>query len=138
MGSIKCPHCGLVQLSTQGACKRCKKDIGVAADFKSSHMPTRGGGSSFRFQSANPSVSWSITLLLLIANSLLAYVVARKSATDVAEIAGATVGGVIAWPLILLIVYALSRKFRERYSMHAVINYGLGLNAIVLAFMSAR
>ncbi len=138
MGSIKCPHCGLVQFSTGGACKRCKKDIGVAADFKSSHTPTGGGRSGLRFQSTNPFGSWVITLLLLIANSSLSYLVARKSATDAAEIVGATVGGIVAWPLVLLIIYALSRKFRERYSIHAVINYGLGLNTIIQVFMALR
>lgn len=138
MGSIKCQNCGLVQFSTGGACKRCKKDVGVAAGFKSSHTPTRSGGRGFRFQSTYPLVAWLITLLLLFSSSTLAYVVARESTTDVAEVVGATVGGAIAWPLVLLIVYALSRKFREKYSMHAVINYGLGLNSIILAFMSAR
>jgi len=135
MSSMKCPHCGLVQFSTGGACKRCKKELGGAADFKSSRGPTRGGGRGFRFQSAYPLVSWLITLLLLIANSSLAYTVSRRSATDEAEVVGRVVGGVIAWPLVLLIVYGLSRKFRERYSMHAVINYGLGLNTIIQAFM---
>ena len=134
MSSVKCPHCGLVQFSTGGVCKRCKKDIGAAADFKSDQKPTR----NVRFQSAYPLVSWSTTILLLIANSSLAYVVARKSATDASEVAGATIGGLIAWPLVLLIIYSLSRKFRERYSLHAVINYGLGLNVIVQLFMSVR
>jgi len=138
MGSIKCPHCGLVQFSTGGVCKRCKKEVGVAADFKSSDTPTGGGRSGLQFQSTNPPGAWAITLLLLIANSSLSYLVARKSASDVGEIVGATVGGVVAWPLVLLIIYALSRKFRERYSVHAVINYGLGLNTIIQAFMSVR
>ncbi|HEV2707771.1 MAG TPA: hypothetical protein VGV59_17765 [Pyrinomonadaceae bacterium] len=138
MNSVKCPHCGLLQFATAGNCKRCKKNIGVAADFTSGHKPTRGRQSSVRFQSAYPLASWLITLLLLTANVYLAYGVARKSAADDSEIVGMTIGGVIAWPLILLIVYGLSRKFRERYSLHAVINYGLGLNTIIQVFMSGR
>lgn len=138
MSSIRCSHCGLVQFSAGGVCRRCKKALGVAAGFAGSHTPTRGGRGGVRFQSAYPLVSWLVTLSLLIANSSLAYVLARESSTDDAEVVGLTAGGVIAWPLLLLIVYSLSRKFRERYSIHAVINYGLGLNTIIQAFMSVR
>ena len=77
-------------------------------------------------------MSWFITLVLVITNSALGYVVAQRSDTAVLVVSR-TVGGLIAWPLVLLIIYALSRKFRERYSIHEVINYGLGLNTIIQA-----
>lgn len=100
------------------------------------YTPLRAGTTSSAAQSTYPLVSWIVTLVLLTANTSLAYAIARKSTTDPAEVVGATVGGLIAWPLILLIIYGLSRKFRERYSVHTVINYGLGLNTIIQAFMS--
>ena len=77
-------------------------------------------------------MSWFITLVLVITNSALGYVVAQGSDTAVLVVSR-TVGGLIAWPLVLLIIYGLSRKFRERYSIHEVINYGLGLNTIIQA-----
>ena len=129
--SIKCPHCGLVQFSTGGTCKRCKNDVGVDADF-SSHMPPRGGRGAVRGRT-HPLMSWFITLVLVITNSALGYVVAQRSDTAVGLVVSRTVGGLIAWPLVLLIIYGLSRKFRERYSIHEVINYGLGLNTIIQA-----
>ena len=129
--SIKCPHCGFVQFSTGGTCKRCKKDVGVAAD-SSTHTPSRGGRSGVRGRT-HSLMSWFITLVLVITNSSLGYVVAQKSDTGVGPVVSRTVGGLIAWPLVLLIIYALSRKFRERYSIHEVINYGLGLNTIIQA-----
>ena len=130
--SIKCPHCGLVQFSTGGTCKRCKKDVGVAADF-SSHTPPRGDTGGVRGRT-DPLKSWVITLILVITNSALGYVVAQRSdTTTVGLVVGRTIGGLLAWPLVLLIIYGLSRKFRERYSIHEVINYGLGLNTIIQA-----
>ena len=78
-------------------------------------------------------MSWFITLVLVITNSALGYVVAERSDTAVGTVVSRTVGGLIAWPLVLLIIYGLSRKFRERYSIHEVINYGLGLNTIIQA-----
>ena len=77
-------------------------------------------------------MSWFITLVLVITNSALGYVVAERSEA-VGLVVSRTVGGLIAWPLVLLIIYGLSRKFRERYSIHEVINYGLGLNTIIQA-----
>src|SRR5207244_4100428 len=75
--SIKCPHCGLVQFSTGGTCKRCKNDVGVDADF-SSHMPPRSGRGAVRGRT-HPLMSWFITLVLVITNSALGYVVAERS-----------------------------------------------------------
>src|SRR5688572_20769201 len=105
MGSIKCPHCGLVQFSAQETCKRCKKKTGVQTGVVGGYTSPRSGKSVSAAQSANPFVSWIITLLLLTANTSLALAVSRRSATDPAEVVGATVGGLIAWPLILLIIY---------------------------------
>jgi hypothetical protein len=108
------------------------KDVRVAADSRS-HTPSSGGRSGDRART-HPLMAWFITLVLVIANSSLGYVVAQRvEAAEVRGVVSRTVGGLIAWPLVLLIVYALSRKFRDRYSIHEVINYGLGLNTIIQA-----
>ena len=139
MSSMKCPHCGLVNFSTEGICKRCKKDLAATTDFASRYQsPTQARESSFRFQSDYPLVSWAITFVLLISSASLAYAISRKSTTNSYEALGATIGGILAWPIILLIVYGLSKKFRKKYSLHAVINYGLGVNTIIQSFMLSR
>lgn len=139
MSSVKCPYCGLVNFSAAGTCKRCQKELGATADSTGVPRPAaHANQSSPRPQSSYPLLSWLLTLLLLITNASLAYAVSRKAAAEPAEVLGMTTGGMIAWPLIFLIAYALSRKLRERHSLHAVINYGLGLNAIVQSFMSLR
>lgn len=139
MSSIKCPHCGLVNFTTAGTCKRCKNDLAAAAESASSYQPTpHDYKSSFRFQSDYPLVSWAITIVLLISSAGLSYAIARKSTTNFYAAFGQTIGGILVWPIILLIIYALSKKYREKYSLHAVINYGLGLNIIILSPMSAR
>lgn len=139
MSSIKCPHCGLVNFSSGGTCKRCKNVLSASA-VTSSVGPSTAvpRQSSIKRENNYPLVAWAVTLLLLIANASLSYVVSRKSNADFYETLGGTVGGMIAWPLVLLIIYALSKKFREKYSLHAVINYGLGLNTIILAMMTLR
>ena len=139
MSRTKCPHCGLVNFSTAGACKRCKKDLAAAPDSASSYQPaSHANKSSSKSKSDYPLVSWVITVVLLTANASLAYVVAQKSTTNPYETLGGTIGGMVAWPLVLLIVYAVSKKFREKYSLHTVINYGLGLNSIIQSFMVLR
>jgi hypothetical protein len=137
MSSIKCPHCGLVNFSSEGTCKRCKNVLSASAPAESSsaHTPAAVAPKSSRFRSDNPPVAWAITIVLLVANASLAYAVSLKSTTDVYETVGSTVGGVLAWPIVLLIIYGLSKKFRETYSLHAVINYGLGLNTIIQSIM---
>ena len=116
----------LIKRSRKGS----KKDVRVAADSRS-RTPFPGGRSSDRART-HPLMSWFITLVLVIVNSSLGYVVAQKvEAAEVGGVVSRTVGGLIAWPIVLLIVYALLRKFRERYSIHEVINYGLGLNTII-------
>ena len=136
MSSRKCPHCGFVSFSTAGPCKRCKKDLAAPADPATSYLPAaetaeRGA----RFQSDQPLLTWAITIVLLITNASLAYAVAKKSTTNPNEAFGGMIGGMLAWPLVLLIVYGLSKKFRENYSLHAVINYGLALNSVIQATM---
>lgn len=138
MSSVKCPHCGLVNFATAETCKRCNQDVLAPGEFKSTPASLHETESSFRFQSDNPSITWVITLVLLIPNLFLSYAVAQKTSNNPAELFGGVIGGLIAWPLILGIIYALSRSFRERYSFHAVINYGLGMNVIVMTFMSLR
>ena len=112
---------------------RSRKRVGVAADFNR-YMPPRVGGSTVRFQGARPLMQWLITLVLVLTVSSLGYVVAQKvDPNEVGGVVGRTIGGLIVWPLILLIIYGFSRTFRKRYSIHEVINYGLGLNIIIQA-----
>ena len=139
MSSIRCPHCGLASFSSTGTCKRCKKALSAAAEPASTYLPTADTKeSSFRFRTDYPLVSWVITFLLLIANASLAYVVSRKTTTIPYRALGGMIGGILAWPLVLLIVYLISRKFREKYSLHAVINYGLALNTLIQSTMTQR
>lgn len=136
MSSIKCPHCGLVNFSTEGTCKRCKKDLAATADSASTQQPIiPASESSFRFQSDYPVAAWAITIVLLISNLSVCYVLARKSSTNSYYVLGGMIGGTVGWPMILLIVYGVSKKMREKYSLHAVINYGLGLNTMILSPM---
>jgi hypothetical protein len=139
MSRIKCPHCGLVDFSSAGICKRCKNVLSASAESSSAYLPTAvTGKSGNRLRSNYPLVAWAVTIVLLISNAYLSYAVSRKSTTDDSEALGSTVGGILAWPLILLIVYGVSKKFRAKYSLHAVINYGLGLNTIILSMMTLR
>ena len=137
MSTIKCPHCGLVNFSSVGTCKRCKNFLSASAESSSAYRPTavaRQG--SVRLWSDYPLMAWAITVVLLISNAYFSYAVSRKSTTDGDEAVAETVGGILAWPIVLLIVYGVSKKFREKYSLHAVINYGLGLNTIIKSIMT--
>jgi hypothetical protein len=138
VSSIKCPHCGLVNFATAETCKRCNQDVRAPGEFKSAPVSAPETASSFRFQGDNPAITWVITLVLLIPNLFLSYAVALKTSNNPAELFGGVIGGLIAWPLILGVLYGLLRSFRERHSFHAVINYGMGMNVIVMTFMSLR
>jgi uncharacterized paraquat-inducible protein A len=139
MSSIKCPHCGFVSFSSAATCKRCKKVLATSGASSDTNQPAAvSNKSSFKFQSDYPLVSWALTFILLITNASLSYAVSRKSTTDPSEALGMAIGGVLAWPLLLLIVYGVSKKFREKYSLHTVINYGLGLNTIIQSTMVLR
>ena len=79
MISIKCPHCGLVNFSAAGNCKRCQNDLAATADSGSSRLaPDSIEESSFRFQSDYPLAAWLLTLVLLISNTSLSYAIAGK------------------------------------------------------------
>ena len=132
MTSIKCPHCGLVNFSAAGNCKRCQNDLAATADSGSSGLaPDSIEESSFRFQSEYPLAAWLLTLVLLISNTSLSYAIAGRGSASSARILGGVIGGVVAWPFVLLVVYVVSKKFREKNSLHAVINYGLALNTLI-------
>jgi ribosomal protein S27E len=136
MSSIRCPHCGFVSFSSAVTCKRCNKVLATSGASSGTRQPRAvSNKSSFRFQSDYPLISWALTFILLITNASLSYAVSRKSTTDPSEALGAAIGGVLAWPLILLIIYCVSKKFRERYSLHTVINCGLALNSIIQSTM---
>jgi hypothetical protein len=55
----------------------------------------------------------------------------HQTGSNAARAFGEACGSLIAWPVVLLIVYGISRRFREKYSFHAVINYGLAMNMVV-------
>jgi hypothetical protein len=139
MKSSKCPHCGLVNFSSVDICKRCKNVLSPSAESASAGPPTAvARKSSLRHGSDHSLGAWAITIVLLIVNASLSYAISQKSAGDSYEALGRTVGGMLAWPIVLLIVYGVSKKFRGKYSLHTVINYGLGINAIVQSFMTLR
>ena len=136
MHSTKCPHCGLVNFASSETCKRCNKDISDVVDVVGSSLPAPTvRESSVRVASDHPVIAWALTVLF--ATSLIGTSWARSlhNGSNTAYAFGAMCGSLIAWPAVLLIVYGLSRKFRERNSFHAVINYGLAMNLVATTMM---
>lgn len=84
-----------------------------------------------RFAGEQPLLSASITFALVILNGILAYGQAQRKHASAATTVGFVMGSELAWPAVLMVVYGISRAFREKYSMLAVINYGLAVNAVV-------
>lgn len=84
-----------------------------------------------RFAGEQPLLSAFITFALLILNGILAYGQAQRKHVSAATMVGYIMGSELAWPAVLMVVYGISRSFREKYSMLAVINYGLAVNAVV-------
>jgi hypothetical protein len=138
MSSKKCSQCGLVNFATAVTCKRCSNDLASAADSTVSRQPPAEyiiDEGSVRLKSDNPILSALITLVLVIFNLLMSYTHSQREHISSAGALGRMIGSVVAWPILLLIIYGISRKFRERYALHTVINYGLAVNAIVNYFM---
>jgi hypothetical protein len=136
----KCPRCGLVNFATAETCKRCNADLSSALDSAASCetpvAPNRE--SSVRLTDDHPVISWIITIVLLIFNATVTYYHASQAHVPAARAFGQVCGSEVGWPAILLIIYGVSRKFRERYAFLTVINYGLAINAVVNWFMVVR
>jgi len=133
----KCPRCGLVNFATAETCKRCNADLESALDSSASRETpaVQTEESSARITTDHPVISWIITIGLVIFNALVTYHHASEANVPAARAFGEVCGSEVAWPAILLIIYGVSRKFREKYAFHTVINYGLGINAVVNWFL---
>lgn len=135
--SKNCPQCGLVNFATALTCKRCNSDLAATADSSVRRQPPAEyiDKESVGLKSDYPILSALITLFLVALNLEMSYTHSHRAHISSAEALGQMIGSVVAWPILLLIIYAVSRKFRERYSLHTVINYGLAVNAVVNFFM---
>jgi hypothetical protein len=136
MSSKRCPQCGLVNFATAVTCKRCNHDLASTAASVSRQPPTEYiiDEGSVRLKSHYPILATVATLFLVTFNLSVSYTHSHRGHTNSAGALGQMIASLVAWPLLLLIIYAVSRKFRERYPLHTVINYGLAVNAIVLYF----
>ena len=129
MSSKKCPNCGLVNFATASICSRCKYDLASAPIPVAGRQEVKR--SAARFTGEQPYLAALITFSLLIFNGLLAYGQSQRKHISSAETVGYVLGSEIAWPAVLIVVYCISRSFREKYSMLAVINYGLAVNTVI-------
>jgi uncharacterized membrane protein YbhN (UPF0104 family) len=81
-------------------------------------------------------LSWVIPICLLILNANLAIALSRNTQVDPARALGQMIGSMLAWPIILMIVYGVSRRFRNKYALHTVLNFGLAINAVASASLT--
>lgn len=137
MLNTKCPHCGLVNFSAAETCKRCKKDISAVVDIADKSKPAPVKESSVRMASDSPVAAWVVTCILTMSIVGTSIATSLRTGSNFYRGFGAVIGSLIAWPLLLLIVYAVSRKLREKHSFHAVMNYGLAINMVVGSMMLA-
>ena len=135
MHNTKCPHCGLVNFASSDTCKRCKKDISDVVDVVGSSQPAPVQESSVRIASDHPVAAWALTAVFMMSIVGTSLVRSNHTGSNAARAFGELCGSLIAWPAVLMIVYGISKRFREKYSFHAVINYGLAINMVVGSMM---
>ena len=137
MSDKKCSQCGLINFATAVTCNRCNSDLAAPADSSVRRQPHAEhiDEGSVRLKGDHPILSALITVFLVTLNLEMSYRHSHKAHLSSADALGQMIGSVVGWPILLLIIYAVSRKFRERYSLHTVINYGLAVNALVNFFM---
>jgi hypothetical protein len=131
MHNTKCPNCGLVNFSSAEKCKRCQKDISDVVDVAEKSKPEPVKVSSVRIGSDYPLAAWVVTFALVMSIVGTSLTFSKHSGSNAARAFGEVIGSLIAWPMVLIIVYGVSRRFREKYSFHAVMNYGLAINMVV-------
>src|SRR6267143_1553000 len=121
----KCPSCGLINFATAETCRRCNADLSSALDSGAGRETPaiQTEESSVRLTNDHPVISWIITIVLSIFIAAVTYAHASEAHIPAARAFGQVVGAEVAWPALLLVIYGVSRRFRERYAFHTVINY---------------
>jgi hypothetical protein len=76
-----------------------------------------------------------VTIGLVILIVILSFAGSRNKQIESARLLGQVIGSVCSWPFFLLLIYAVSRKMREKYSGHTVINYGLAIDTVILLIL---
>jgi hypothetical protein len=136
MSRKKCPECSLSNFATAETCKRCNTDLAAIAPSLSREPPTEYVyDEGPQVGSAHPILAWIVTIDLVTTNLVVTYNHGQAKNVNTARLLGQMTGALIAWPCIFLIIYGASRRFREKYAFHTVINYGLAMNALVSFFM---